>query len=300
MKVKDTFAFWLIGVGVLFLIITATFFLWNELTSFSSSLKIDDSKFGSFGSLLSGLVGTLWALAGVILFYVALTEQRRDIQTNRESFLLQTEALRLQIKEFEAQTKELEQTRKVYSEQSATQSSQRFENTFFQLLTLHHNIVNSMSLRNSKEEVDTTGRDCFRTFNIKFKHIWNPIKIESEAKVVTVYMQIFDDNVDTLGHYFRNLYHIFKFVDKSDVTDKKFYAGLVRAQLSSFELLFLVYNCLSENGLEKFKPLVEKYAVLKNLDLTLVGGGKATIKLYKSSAYGKKNFNFLNTKKDWF
>ncbi len=69
-----------------------------------------------------------------------------------------------------------------------------------------------------------------------------------------------------LGHYFRNLYNIVKFIETSEIPDKKFYTNLVRAQLSSSELNLLFYNCLSIYGREKFKPLVEKYALLKNME----------------------------------
>ncbi|MCB0738292.1 MAG: hypothetical protein KDC92_12315 [Bacteroidetes bacterium] len=39
---------------------------------------------------------------------------------------------------------------------------------------------------------------------------------------------------------------------------------MARAQLSDYELLILFYNCLCEYG-GKFKPYVERYALLKSL-----------------------------------
>lgn len=39
----------------------------------------------------------------------------------------------------------------------------------------------------------------------------------------------------------------------------------MRAQLSAFELALLFYNCLSEYGRDKFKPLVEEFGLLKNM-----------------------------------
>ena len=72
-----------------------------------------------------------------------------------------------------------------------------------------------------------------------------------------------------MDHYFRHLYRIVRFVDDYDpmlLNDKGkyIYLSLLRAQLSKEELLMLFYNCLSDYGKEKFKPLVEKYALLKN------------------------------------
>jgi hypothetical protein len=75
-----------------------------------------------------------------------------------------------------------------------------------------------------------------------------------------------------LGHYFRNLYHIIKFVDEThDIKDdlKKTYTTLVRAQLSSYEQALLFYNCIHPNG-EEFYILIEKYSLFHNLDESLL------------------------------
>ena len=70
-------------------------------------------------------------------------------------------------------------------------------------------------------------------------------------------------------HYFRHLYHIIKFVKNTQLLDsdqeRYEYTSIVRAQLSRYELVWLYYNGLSDYGKEKFKPLIEEYALLKNL-----------------------------------
>jgi hypothetical protein len=88
-----------------------------------------------------------------------------------------------------------------------------------------------------------------------------------------------------VGHYFRNLYNIVKFVDRSDVADKQFYTNFVRAQLSSHELLLLFYNCATSLGDEKFKPLVERYAFLKHMPEALLIDHSHS-NWYDPSAYG--------------
>ncbi len=104
------------------------------------------------------------------------------------------------------------------------------------------------------------------------------------------YEKFFDMYQDKAGHYFRNLYNIIKFVDQRSPRgrSKKFYTNFVRAQLSSSELGLLFYNCLSDYGNEKFKPLVEKYALLKNMpkrdDFLIEHRHK---KFYRRSAFGE-------------
>jgi uncharacterized membrane protein len=130
----------LIVLGVVLIALGLLLFLWNDF-QLSYSEQINNEKFGQFGDLIGGMVGSIWALAGVILFYVALTEQRKDLKINRQ-------VLQQQIKEFELQRKELEETRYVFN-------LQKFDNTFFNLLKVQNDIFNSMSVDASK--ITTSG-----------------------------------------------------------------------------------------------------------------------------------------------
>ena len=136
-KILLWFGIILFGIGIFL-------FLWKE--SFTGENKINSEKIAQFGDFIGGIIGSVWSLAGVILFYVALTEQREDIKINREALNAQVSALNKQIEEFELQRDELKETRKVFKEQSETLKIQRFENTFFQLINLHHEIIDKLTL----------------------------------------------------------------------------------------------------------------------------------------------------------
>tara|TARA_B100000508_G_scaffold141096_1_gene146793 strand:- start:2759 stop:3871 length:1113 start_codon:yes stop_codon:yes gene_type:complete len=97
-------------------------FIWKSHLSISEEIQSD--KVGQFGDFVGGVVGSIWALAGVILFYSALTLQR---------------------KEFRLQRRELKETRDVFQKQSDNFKTQQRENTFFNLLENHRNLVNSIS-----------------------------------------------------------------------------------------------------------------------------------------------------------
>lgn len=76
-----------------------------------------------------------------------------------------------------------------------------------------------------------------------------------------------------LPNLFRFTYHLISFVDvnlgdsieitKSDTRYQ--YVRILRAQLSNSELLLIALNCIYGEGRKKFRPLVEKYALLHNL-----------------------------------
>lgn len=304
----------LLIAGVVLLLVGLILFVWNDW-SFSSDDKLKADKVAQFGDFVGGLIGSIWALAGVILFYVALTEQRKDFATNREVLNAQTDALKQQIREFELQREELSQTRKVFSIQSETLKKQQFESTFFNLLNLHHDIVNSIDLqsrvdkyrgfeklfttglkeREKTEKVTetTTGRDCFvkfcNGFRNKYRQVKNSNKNLSERQLCEKsYLEYYEQHDSDLGHYFRNLYHIFKFLKNSKVEDKKRYTSLVRAQLSNDELFLLFYNGSSTYGKDKFLPLIEEFHVLKNLNLKFFIKENGHDEFYNKSAYGKK------------
>ncbi len=166
------------------------------------------------------------------------------------------------------QRQELEQTRaelKGQKEQLTAQNEtfrrENFENTFFSLLKLHNDVIATLEVPHQK-----TGRDCFRFYCEKFREVFvNPPHDPNDdlEYIGRTYQQFYVNWGGRLGHYFRLLYNIVKFVHHSDVSDKRFYTNLVRAQISDDEAVLLFYNCLSEKGSEKFKPLIETYALLK-------------------------------------
>lgn len=91
-------------------------------------------------------------------------------------------------------------------------------------------------------------------------------KIGKELLLI-IYDHYYHIHQSDLGHYFRNLYHIVKFVEKSPIGKKLriTYIKMLRAQLSNYEILLLGYNALHAYG-KKFYPFIEKYELLKNLN----------------------------------
>lgn len=231
-------------------------------------------SFGALNTLFSGL-----AFSGIIISIFLqskeLKETRGEIKAQGKQFELQTEALTKQI----------------------------FENTFFQLLHLHNEITQSITVDQlgsfSANKRDLTGRGAFKElYSNKFgQHIfvYELGLNESECPDNTndYYLMFHEVYGSQLGHYFRNIYQILKFVDQGSVVNKKFYTNLLRAQLSSYELALLFFNCLSDLGIEDFKPLVEKYEFFEHLP-HLDYMSEDEIRMYSKSAYGSTNEELLH------
>lgn len=81
---------------------------------------------------------------------------------------------------------------------------------------------------------------------------------------ILAYEEVYKDNENVIGHYYRNLYRIVRLIqDEKFDTDheknkieKRKYRGILRAQLSSFELLMIFYNVVYSKKGEKFKEIL--------------------------------------------
>jgi len=143
------------------------------------------------------------------------------------------------------------------------------------MLRIHNDIINSIDFvrgGGSDNVVTTTGRDCFPIMVKRLKGILSTDKTNDNEKIkaTKAYEQFYVRHQVELGHYFRYLYNIFKFIHNSEVADKKFYSNLVRAQISNHELVIIFYNCLSKYGNEKFWPLLVEFSILKNMPTSLL------------------------------
>jgi len=161
----------------------------------------------------------------------------------------------------------------------------KVENTFFQMMSLHSEILKGIDLQQGANTM--TGRDAFKVMqntmlNGKTMQLLSSNDLE---KINEGYLSIYQSYQNELGHYFRYLYNIMKFIDRSPMEDKRFYSNLLRAQLSNYELVLLFYNCLSVYGRDKFKLLVEEYGLLKNMPKQLIFNFSGQEGFYKKSAY---------------
>jgi hypothetical protein len=228
-----------------------------------------------------------------------------------------------------------DQVRDQFKEQKIIDFKQNFENTFFNLVSIHHQIVNTIDFRSSKiyylnpdikeyiikndiynkeyiedltEDHSLQSRDVFKfssdilftlvedelIFNGTIKNKNDKATIDSMAEryrglkfkkykityrnefitshLIEIYNFVYNNLATDFGHYFRNLYRIIKMIhetefDKNQINNYKIkysYTSIIRAQLSDDEISWLFFNALSNRG-RKFKPLLEKYSLLKGI-----------------------------------
>jgi hypothetical protein len=257
---------------------------------------IEELSLNELGDFYAGSVASSWSLAGLFFIYVAFLGQKQQL-INQQIELLFNQG------ELKATRIELSGQREQLFEQNKTFKQQRFENTFFQLLANHMSTVNSIDIRQKSDQtgeysISAQGKDCFKIFYNRFykkcktkagkvSKIFDVNELNMKD-VLQSYMEFFTQNQADLGHYFRNMYHILKFINEEDIIkNKKRYSNLLRAHLSSYELSILFYNGLGDYGTEKFKPLIEQFSFLKNLDIDLIIS-REHINEYDESAFKTK------------
>lgn len=240
MKIRD------ILILALVLLVFATYagvLLWSiwpiKEISVAKSGVFGDS-FGVLNALFSGL-----AFGGLL---ITVLYQREDLGLTKEELKLTRDEIK----------------------------AQHLETTFFHMLRLHQDVVTSIDLQRqtNKGQQETRGRDCFRVFRTRLKLPYEEDKKATpngnERAVITkAYDSLWEQSQSDLGHYFRGLYNVFRYLSEHDFNDRKQYGNIARAQLSDFELVVLFYNCLSERG-KNFIRYAKEFAIFDNLDLSLL------------------------------
>lgn len=184
------------------------------------------------------------------------------------TFLCVLGTLYLQHKELGLTRTELARSAEALEQQNSSTAEQKKQNIFFQMLSLHNQIIESIDLHNPLDKtLIAKGRDCFSRFYTRLSDNYkNEVKKNLYSDVDCIqraYESFWNKHQLELGHYYRFLYRMVLFTDK-EFESNDYYMGILRAQISDQELLLLFYNALTPQG-AAFKPLIERWALFDNL-----------------------------------
>jgi len=239
---------------------------------FRGPISASHGVWGEFGEFVGGTLGSLFAFLSFLALLLTITIQNRELAIS---------------------SRELRNSAKALEEQGGSLRLQNFERTFFALLGLYTDSVTAIDLRASEGNLTALGRDCFRIFHAKrLRAHYNAVSaeksyVDARDLIEKAYDRFFKEEQHEIGHCFRTLYRVLKYVDERGFAEQRQYAGILRAQLSSFELALLFYNGLHPIG-GKLKPLLEKYAMFENAQLELLFDPGTHASLYLAIAYGDR------------
>ena len=290
---KKRFLLWLRkNLLSVMIIMVLVLFLTNLCLIF---LPFDENERGTFGDQFGAVNALFSGLAFAGLIYTIIL-QRHDLKLQRRDLRLQREELALTRKEMEEQTAEFEK-------QNETLKIQRFENTFFNMMSQFQEVVNNLSVMvtTSGGIYESKGRDVFQA---QFEKTVVYVDLKNEAKNKARFRgmkgalekynldgYLYSDTPTCFDHYFRLLYRILKFVKTTSLVttyeEEYEYTAMLRAVLSRYELVWLFYNGLTY-GEDKLKPLIERYAMLSNLRTDMLANcSEIDEGAYAPSAYTK-------------
>jgi uncharacterized membrane protein len=250
---------WLAILAIIAAVVVVGAYVWR----FQGGLSAEVGHWGQFGDYVGGVLNPTLSLFALIA-------------------LLAT--FRLQVGELRMSVRELRNSSTALEKQNETLRLQNFESSFFQLLRLHNDLVGS--IRNPRSAYINQNLSGRVTFQVLVNELYQDLQVTISGRSLEEKIdEFFSDHQYLIGHYFRLLYNIIKFVHRTDGIDKRYYTNLVRAQLSSAEVVLLFFNCLSKLGNVRFKPLVEEYSLLKTLP-TDAHVEDSQVKQYSPKAFG--------------
>lgn len=204
---------------------------------FNNGISNTQADFGIFGDYIGGILGTLLSILSVVFIYLTYKKQVQ------------------------------------FSENQSKQTiHQQFEFSFFSLLSNHHSILMALKKENitDYEYIKMTSNELkirLSDFEYDIQFIKESNRVRVKERISNSYEEIFNLFGQELGHYFRNMYHMMKYIQEAQISkkEKKKYFDLIQAQMSNDELYLLFYNAISNYGNEKLYPLIIEYSFLENL-----------------------------------
>lgn len=207
-------------------------------------------------------------------------------------------------------------------QQSKLTTDQQIESNFFKLLEIHTENKKNIKLENTQNQ-NHPFEHCYHFLNelnsvilkcedmsqtkdeegvrqalddfcnskqfqsVKAIKAWLPEAMHKKQKdkFIVFYAILIEIYSKSFSRYYHHLYRTIKYIDQhAPEQRKKEYYGLLRAQLSHYEHIFLYYHCLTYSKDEnKFKNLVEKHSLNQDLEFMNFFGKEFL------STYGMKN-----------
>ena len=228
-------------------------------------------SFGVITSLFTGL-----AFAGI---FITLKYQRSELALQRKD-------LEIARGEYKLTRDEMKQARLDAQEQAT-------ERTFYNMLNIYNDLIVNLEFVHLKQsKITQSGVRCFSCYLDSIEQVYGKLLIVGKnedllEKCDHIYSEFYNQHHALLGHYFRYLYRLFKYIDEETGNKSEIYSKILRSQLTNNEMALLFYNGLSHYG-KKFKPLLEEYEVFDNLPTNIIKYN-SLITLYDKKAWGQNH-----------
>jgi len=267
------------------IILASLYFFIRDYVIWGFDIPIDSNIFADWGSFVSGIMATG---AFTFTFITFINQKNANINKSEKDDKYRN------IQEFESRFfKLVENLQFIVSQINITTPLVEIKED--DKVDYINNKINSILVTNNEEKIINRiydnrpiflkGRqaihkilkDLLRELPItKWEDIWED-GISDDIKHKKRYDEFYDKYFFLLGHYFRFVYNIIKYVDNQEQFDyktkKENYINLLQAQISTDEMGLIFYNAIfsekakiKSTGELKFHKLLEDYKFLENID----------------------------------
>ena len=238
----------LLIIGTIIPVIVVLLFYWSEFGVYPAN---EHSHWAEFGDFFGGILNPIFAICAFIAVMMTILLQSKELRASTDSLKDQSNQLR---------------------DQSQHLRTQSFENTLFSLLQMHTENVRTLVIK--QQDKEETGRRAFKVLKNRLEWIYKGVQDEEHfetenALLQEVYYQFYRQNEHEIGHYLRALDRLFDFIyergkevsagSETEDTDRcRQYWLIVRAQLSSDELLIIFYHFYIRTDFFDFDELLKR------------------------------------------
>lgn len=246
--------------------------------AFRESTTIDREAAAQLGSFVGGYVGAIFALTSVVLLFATLKNQLRasSEQSFENKYFELLKMHRDNVAELDLQgavgrrlfvllTRELRCALDVVREVSGKTKQELSQRNALHLA--YYCLFFGVGPNSSRML-----RMSLATFNKEFvEKLHDALNDEERKKKVQAERKFgyvpFEGHQSRLGHYYRHLYQMVRYVDEKKLCiDKYEYVKTIRAQLSTHEQALLLINSLTPMGRDWWcKSLLVKYRLVQNI-----------------------------------
>ncbi len=203
------------------------------------------SDWSNFGNYVTGAVGSVLSFFSIFLIYLTYRNQVKNsilqqFETTFFNLLQNQREIVKSIKNY------------IYTDKVVVDTMKYKAEEYFEMIA---GILNSHFDASPGKFINEMGDDLSLLEN----------KEQTFKRINKIYDETYRGKEAVLGHYFRHLYHIIKYVSESEIQNKKKYIDIIQAQMNDNELYVTFYNCISIYGKDKFLPLLDRYHFFENL-----------------------------------
>lgn len=266
-------AYTLLGISfVVMLVFVYIVISENALDGIISMTK--DAFKTNFGDTMTGTIGILLSFASTLFLFITFKEQRKQfVETEKTQEVAKFEQTFFNIMS-------------LLSDVRRTTTENLLNHNFYSIEGYYYNFCNFFQNKLQESKILSS---YFK--ELEKSDPLSSVVVCTREEIGNIYKEYVDENQGNIGYFFRYIFNTLKFVKDQDgkIINKQRYINLLQSQLSDEELCLIFYDAISPYGMNKngdgiFYKLLEESEMLENINENVLIA-KSHAKIYPSTKF---------------